>query len=64
MSEELAVDSALSAQELVTRFQAQTIAHPILRRVDEIARQAITAPDSTNLSIIYGPTGVGKTTLI
>jgi energy-coupling factor transporter ATP-binding protein EcfA2 len=53
-----------SAADLVAEFRAKTIAHPILRRVDEEARQAITAPDSKNLVIIYGPTGVGKTTLI
>ena len=50
--------------ELVAAFQTATIAHPILRRVDAAARQAITAPDTKNLVIVYGPTGVGKTTLI
>jgi energy-coupling factor transporter ATP-binding protein EcfA2 len=48
----------------VDLFRTTTIAHPILRKVDIEARQAITAPDSKNLVIIYGPTGVGKSTLV
>lgn len=56
--------AAPTSRALVEAFRANTIAHPILRQVDRAARQAITALDSKNIVLIYGPTGVGKTTLI
>jgi energy-coupling factor transporter ATP-binding protein EcfA2 len=58
------VTTTPSPRELVEAFRARTIAHPILRQVDVEARQAVTALNSKNIVLIYGPTGVGKTTLI
>lgn len=52
-----------SAIEKLDYFKTYTIAHPILKMVFNRIRQAIKEPAGTNLIFIYGPAGVGKTTV-
>jgi hypothetical protein len=44
-------------------FKSFTIAHPLLRDADAALKQAIQEPAGWSLIFVYGPTGVGKTTL-
>ena len=44
-------------------FRSFTIAHPLLREADAALKQAIQEPTGWSLIFVYGPTGVGKTTL-
>ena len=45
-------------------FKACTIAHPRLQEVDQALREAISEPTGALLIFFYGPTGVGKTTVL
>ena len=44
-------------------FKSFTIAHPLLKEADAALKQAIREPAGWSLIFVYGPTGVGKTTL-
>jgi DNA polymerase III delta prime subunit len=44
-------------------FRMLTIAHPLLKQADLALKQAIQDPAGWSLILVYGPTGVGKTTL-
>jgi hypothetical protein len=44
-------------------FKSFTIAHPKLKEADAALKQAIQEPAGRSLIFVYGPTGVGKTTL-
>ena len=44
-------------------FRSFTIAHPRLKEADLALRKAIEDPAGLSLVFVYGPTGVGKTTL-
>jgi hypothetical protein len=44
-------------------FKSFTIAHPKLKEADAALKQAIQEPAGWSLVFVYGPTGVGKTTL-
>lgn len=44
-------------------FRSFTMAHPLLKEVDLALREAIQEPAGASLIFVYGPTGVGKTTL-
>jgi Cdc6-like AAA superfamily ATPase len=44
-------------------FKSFTIAHPNLKEADAALKQAIQEPAGWSLIFVYGPTGVGKTTL-
>jgi Cdc6-like AAA superfamily ATPase len=44
-------------------FKSLTIAHPLLKEADAALKQAIQEPAGWSLIFVYGPTGVGKTTL-
>jgi hypothetical protein len=44
-------------------FRSFTMAHPRLKEADAALRQAIEDPAGLSLIFVYGPTGVGKTTL-
>jgi Cdc6-like AAA superfamily ATPase len=44
-------------------FKSFTIAHPLLKEADAALKQAIREPAGWSLVFVYGPTGVGKTTL-
>ena len=45
-------------------FRDYTVAHPLLRAADEELRRFIAEPAGAALALVYGPTGVGKTTLV
>lgn len=50
--------------EKLEYFRAFTIAHPILKDVYTKLLQAVKEPAGTALIFIYGPSGIGKTTLM
>lgn len=51
-------------QERENYFESYTLAHPILKEVYTKIMQAIRTPAGAGLIFVYGPTGVGKTTLM
>lgn len=52
-----------SAMERLKYFEQKIVAHPRLKEVYEALLQAIALPTSGSLIFVFGPTGVGKTTL-
>ena len=52
-----------SPEARIGYFKSFTIAHPLLREADAALKQAIQEPSGWSLIFVYGPTGVGKTTL-
>jgi hypothetical protein len=50
-------------EERLGYFRSFTIAHPHLKVADAALKQAIQEPAGWSLIFVYGPTGVGKTTL-
>ena len=44
-------------------FENKVVAHPRLREAHQAVMNAIQSPGSALLIFVYGPTGVGKTTL-
>src|SRR5439155_23401073 len=53
-----------SAEDRFDYFRNHTVAHTVLKEVDEAVMQAIEQPAGTSLVFVFGPTGVGKTTLL
>jgi energy-coupling factor transporter ATP-binding protein EcfA2 len=53
-----------SKEERLAYFKAYTVAHPHLRRADDAIWNAIREPAGKLLIFVFGPTGVGKTTLL
>ncbi len=53
-----------SAEDRLDYFRNHTVAHTVLKEVDEAVMQAIEQPAGTSLVFVFGPTGVGKTTLL
>lgn len=49
--------------ERLAYFMDKTIAHPRLKEADEALMRAIRQPAGASLVLVFGPTGVGKTTL-
>jgi AAA domain len=45
-------------------FKAYTVAHPLLDQVDHAVSNALREPAGALLIFVFGPTGVGKTTLL
>lgn len=52
-----------SVEARMAYFRAFTMAHPLLKEADVALKQAIQDPAGWSLIFVYGPTGVGKTTL-
>jgi hypothetical protein len=52
-----------SADTRMAYFRSFTVAHPRLKEADLALRKAIEDPAGLSLVFVYGPTGVGKTTL-
>jgi energy-coupling factor transporter ATP-binding protein EcfA2 len=52
------------AQARLDRFKALTIRHPQLDQAERALRQAIWEPAGFAYVLLYGPSGVGKTTLV
>jgi hypothetical protein len=53
-----------SAEDRLDYFRNHTVAHAALKEADEAVMQAIEQPAGTSLVFVFGPTGVGKTTLL
>src|ERR1019366_8088835 len=51
-------------EERLASFRAYTVAHPHLSRADDAVWNAIREPAGKLLIFVFGPTGVGKTTLL
>lgn len=54
----------LSRQEKLAQFSAYTVVHPHLKQAYEEFLDAICNPGGASLVFLFGPTGVGKTTLL
>lgn len=52
-----------SASARIEYFKQYTMAHPLLKEASEKLRSAILESAGSNLVFLFGPTGVGKTTL-
>src|SRR6266540_975110 len=55
---------AQSKADRLAYFKSYTIAHPALKKLDERLRRIIEEPGDAGLIFVYGPTGVGKSTLM
>ncbi|MEM7592658.1 MAG: AAA family ATPase [Cyanobacteria bacterium P01_A01_bin.83] len=53
-----------SPEDRLTYFEQHKIDHPMLKKVFNQLLDAVDKPDKGSLLFLYGPTGVGKTTLI
>jgi len=53
-----------SKEERLAYFKAYTVAHPYLSQADNAVWNAIREPVGKLLIFVFGPTGVGKTTLL
>lgn len=53
-----------SKEERLAYFKAYTVAHPHLSQADDAVWNAIREPAGKLLIFVFGPTGVGKTTLM
>jgi len=51
-------------QQTLLDFQNKLVAHPILQDVERHLLSAIREPAGASLVVVYGPTGVGKSTLM
>ncbi|MEO0397612.1 MAG: AAA family ATPase [Cyanobacteria bacterium P01_A01_bin.137] len=54
----------LSNQEKLDLFRDCTVVHPHLKRAYEEFRDAVNNPGGASVIFLFGPTGVGKTTLL
>ena len=53
-----------SPQIRLDYFKAYTVAHPALKQADQAVWNALREPAGASLVFVFGPTGVGKTTLL
>ena len=53
-----------AAQRRLTHFKAFAISHPLLQRVDTTLMRAIREPAGFSHVLVYGPSGVGKSTMM
>ncbi|MBD2449174.1 ATP-binding protein [Nostoc sp. FACHB-152] len=51
------------ATERLAYFKEKTVAHPRLQEVNEILMRTIAEPAGASFIFVYGPSGIGKTTL-
>ena len=54
----------LSKQQKLDLFRDYTVVHPHLKKAYEQFRDAVSNPGGASLIFLFGPTGVGKTTLL
>lgn len=54
----------LSRQEKLDLFRNCTVVHPHLKKAYEEFRDAVNNPGGASIIFLFGPTGVGKTTLL
>jgi energy-coupling factor transporter ATP-binding protein EcfA2 len=53
-----------TARRRLTRFKAFAVSHPLLQRADTTLMQAIREPAGFSHVLVYGPSGVGKSTMM
>jgi hypothetical protein len=53
-----------SPQGRLDYFKAYTVAHPALKQADQAVWNTLREPAGASLVFVFGPTGVGKTTLL
>ena len=56
--------NSLSRQQKLNLFRDCTVVHPHLKKAYEEFRDAVSNPGGASLIFLFGPTGVGKTTLL
>jgi DNA polymerase III delta prime subunit len=64
MADILTGDSPVEATAKLAQFKDYAVSHPQLVQVDEVLRRAIREPAGFAHVLVYGPSGVGKTTMI
>lgn len=64
MKDVVTVDLKLELTSRLTHFKEYAVSHPQLLQVDKVLMQAIQEPAGFAHVLIYGPSGVGKTTMI
>jgi DNA polymerase III delta prime subunit len=64
MKDVVTVDLTLELTSKLTHFKEYAVSHPQLLQVDKVLMQAIQEPAGFAHVLIYGPSGVGKTTMI
>jgi DNA polymerase III delta prime subunit len=64
MKDVVTVDLKLELTSKLTHFKEYAVSHPQLLQVDKVLMQAIQEPAGFAHVLIYGPSGVGKTTMI
>lgn len=64
MKDVVTVDLKLELTSKLTQFKEYAVSHPQLLQVDKVLMQAIQEPAGFAHVLIYGPSGVGKTTMI
>src|SRR2546425_12931175 len=60
----LSVHLAPSARRRLTHFKEFAVSHPLLQRADATLMQALREPAGFTHVLVYGPSGVGKSTMI
>jgi replication-associated recombination protein RarA len=64
MKDVVTLDLTLELTSKLTHFKEYAVSHPQLLQVDKVLMQAIQEPAGFAHVLIYGPSGVGKTTMI
>jgi hypothetical protein len=64
MKDVVTLDLKLELTSQLTHFKEYAVSHPQLLQVDKVLMQAIQEPAGFAHVLIYGPSGVGKTTMI
>ncbi len=64
MKDVVTLDLKLELTAKLTHFKEYAVSHPQLLQVDKVLMQAIQEPAGFAHVLIYGPSGVGKTTMI
>jgi DNA polymerase III delta prime subunit len=64
MKDVVTLDLTLELTAKLTHFKEYAVSHPQLLQVDKVLMQAIQEPAGFAHVLIYGPSGVGKTTMI
>lgn len=64
MLDELNGSLGVEAKQKLIRFKEYAVSHPQLLQVDRVLMRAVREPAGFAHVLVYGPSGVGKTTMI